>query len=781
MRKLNFLFICLVLGAANLTAQDLTQNVRGTIVDFDSKVPIIGAKVIVLGTEPLQGAVTDINGDFKIEKVATGRIQLRITSSGYQEIFLPNILVESGKEKILQIEMLEDIKTLKTVEVTAESDKSESINKMSTVSAKTFTVEETNRYAGSLNDPARMVSGFAGVTGNPEGDNDIVVRGNSPRGILWRLEGIDIPNPNHFSGNGATGGPISALNGAMLANSDFFSGAFAPEYGNALSGVFDVKFRDGNNEKREYSFSAGVIGLDGTLEGPFKAGYRGSYLINYRYSSIALLDKFGILDFDGIPIYQDASFKFNFPTKNAGTFSLVGMGGVSHIDQTDQNDETGHVYWTYDFGANMGVVGLKHAYIINPKVYVKSYVSMSTASNFGEGEYQKADSTGLFKAEKDLYQDNQLKAQSILNFKLNNKNLFQVGATYTRFNYKYFFEHDYDDENGIMKRENDASGDADMIQSFASWKYRMTNDLTLVSGVHHTHFFLNNTYAVEPRLGLKWNIEKRHTLSLGAGMHSRIESLSTYLYNELQPDGTYKYLNRDMDLSKSIHTVLGYSFQLSENMYIKTELYYQHLYNLPVDNDSTSYYSLVNSSQGIPGYKLVNKGTGHNYGAELTVERFFHKGYYFLLTGSIYKSEYKALDGVLRSTRFDANYASNFLFGKEWEFGDQGNKTFGINTKVSLIGGNRYTPVDLQASIDNGYTVLQNKPYGAKGDDVFFVNLGLTYRCDMKRATHSFKIDIQNLTNNQARVEEYYNDRTKSLEYGTQLSFIPNLIYSIKF
>lgn len=781
MRKFNFLLICLVLGAANLTAQDLTQTVRGTIVDFDSKVPIIGAKVIVLGTEPLQGAVTDINGDFKIEKVATGRIQLRITSSGYQEIFLPNILVESGKEKILSIEMLEDIKTLKTIEVTAENDKSESINKMSSVSAKTFTVEETNRYAGSLNDPARMVSGFAGVTGNPEGDNDIVVRGNSPRGILWRLEGIDIPNPNHFSGNGATGGPISALNGAMLANSDFFSGAFAPEYGNALSGVFDVKFRDGNNEKREYSFSAGVIGVDGTLEGPFKKGYRGSYLINYRYSSIGLLDKFGILDFDGIPIYQDASFKFNFPTKNAGTFSLVGMGGVSHIDQSDQNDSTGHVYWTYDFGANMGVVGLKHAYIINPKVYVKSYVSVSTASNFGEGEWQKADSTGLFTAERDLYRDNQLKAQSILNFKLNNKNLFQAGATYTRFNYKYFFEHDYDDENGIMKRENDASGDADMVQSFASWKYRMTNDLTLVSGVHHTHFFLNNTYAVEPRLGLKWNVKKRHTLSLGAGMHSRIESLSTYLYNELQPDGTYKYLNRNMDLSKSIHSVLGYSFQISENMYAKTELYYQHLYNLPVSSDSTSYYSLVNSSQGIPDYKLVNKGTGHNYGVELTVERFFHKGYYFLLTGSLYKSEYKALDGVMRSTRFDANYASNFLFGKEWEFGNQKNKTFGMNTKISFIGGNRYTPVDLQASIDQGHTVLQNKPFGAKGDDIFFVNLGLTYRCDMKRATHSFKIDIQNLTNNQARVEEYYNDRTKSLEYGTQLSFIPNLIYTIKF
>jgi hypothetical protein len=771
----------LFLAATGLT-QDFKQTVRGTIIDFDTKVPIYGAKVQLVNSNPVKGAIADDLGDFKITDITIGRVQLKITAMGYQDIFLPNILVESGKETVLNLEMLSDLQKVEEVTVVARKDKSEALNKMATVSAKTFSVEETNRYAGSLNDPARMVSAFAGVTGNPDGDNDIVVRGNSPRGVLWRLDGIDIPNPNHFANNGATGGPISALNGAMLANSDFFSGAFAPEYGNALSGVFDVNLRKGNNETREYSFSAGILGIDGTLEGPLKEGYRGSYIANYRYSSIALLDRAGILDFDGIPIYQDGSFKLHLPTKNAGTFTVLGMGGMSTIAQTDQDDETGFIHYKYTFGANMGMVGVKHAYIISPKLYIKSYVSASTSGNSGEGEFQRADSSGLFLSERDGFRDHQLKAQTIANYKINPKNLIQAGATYTHFIYNYFYEDDYDDEDGVMTRWLNSEGSADLMQSFISWKHRLSNDFTLISGAHYTHFLLNNTTALEPRLGIKWAANRRNTFSFGTGMHSRLESISTYLYNELQPDGSYNYINRNLDLSKSIHAVVGYGFNVNENLYLKTEVYFQHLYNMPVHNDSNSYASLINSASGIPDIELVNQGTGRNYGVELTVERFFNKGYYFLLTGSLYKSEFEALDGVTRSTRFDAGYASNFLFGKEWVLGSSKNKTIGVNTKVTLIGGNRYTPVDLAASQAVGYTVFQtDQGFSAKGDPIFFANLGLTYRVDKKRVTHAFKIDVRNVTNHQARIREWYNDRTESIAYDTQLSLIPNLIYTLKF
>jgi len=778
-KNLTILIFLTLLGSAN--AQELTQTIRGTIVDTDSKVPIFGAKVMVVGTSPTKGAITDEHGDFTIDEVTIGRVHLKITAMGYQEINLPSVLIESGKEKILNLEMIEEITEVENVVVKATKDKSESINKMATVSAKTFTVEETNRYAGSLNDPARMVSGFAGVTGNAEGDNDIVVRGNSSRGILWRLDGIDIPNPNHFSGEASTGGPVNALNGAMLANSDFFSGAFAPEYGNALSGVFDVRFRNGNNEKREYTISAGVLGIDATLEGPFKKGYRGSYLVNYRYSSIALLDKIGLLDFGGIPVYQDASFKLDFPTKKAGRFSLIGLGGISNIIQTDDDEETGKVYGRYDFGSRMGVVGLKHLYVVNPKTYVKSYIAATTFGSKETAEEMRSDSTALYNSFNDSFNEHKLKAQSIVNYKYNQKHIFQAGVTYTHSVYDFLILKDLY-EDGVLHKTFDASGDAGMLQSFVSWKYRLSNDLTIVSGIHSTNFFLNSSSAIEPRFGVKWKPAVRHTFSAGYGMHSKVESISSYLYNILQPDGTYWTPNRNLELSKSQHFVAGYGFQLSENVHVKTEIYYQHLYDIPVSKDSTNSYSIINSSSGIPDYELVNEGKGRNYGAELTVERFFSNNFYFLITGSLYKSTYTALDGVERNSRFDANYASNVLLGKEFKFGKKKNKTFGINTKVSLIGGNRYTPIDLAASQASGYTIYQeNNPFSAKGEDIFFLNLGLTYRVDMKNASHSIKIDIQNLTNHQAVVSEFYNERVNKVEQYTQLSLVPNLVYRVKF
>ncbi|MBI3133456.1 MAG: TonB-dependent receptor [Bacteroidetes bacterium] len=779
MKKFLLAFIILLTCFSTAQAQ-LTQTVRGTIVDADAKTPIVGARIIIAGTDPLQGTISDPDGNFKIEKVAVGRVTIQIKSIGYQDLILPGTLVESGKELVLNLEMTEDLKTLTTINVTSDQDNSESINKMATVSGQTFTVDETQRYAGAINDPARMVSAFAGVTGDAEGDNDIVVRGNSPKGILWRLEGIDIPNPNHFANEGGTGGPVNALNASMLANSDFFSGAFAPEYGNAYSGVFDVRFRQGNNETREYAFSLGVMGTEFTLEGPFKSGYTGSYLFNYRYSTIALLDRAGILDFNGIPKYQDASFKLVLPTKKAGSFSLVGLGGISTIFQTDADDEKEITYGTYDFNANLGLVGLKHTCFFGEKTHLKSFIAATTASNGGQAQWLNNDSTSLYTSERQLFTDNRIKFASTLHHKFNAKHTIQTGFIYTFLNYNLYLEENYDN-TGIFTRLVDGDGNSGMLQAFASWKYRANNKLTFITGAHYTRFFLNNNDAIEPRVGAKWQLNPSNSISLGAGLHSRVESLSTYLYTEKKSDGSTYQPNMNLGLTKSAHLVLGYGLQLTENLRFKTELYYQHLYNIPVEDDTTSAHSLINYSSWFPDVHLVNRGTGRNYGVELTLERSFQKDYYFMLTGSLYQSSYTAMDGIERDSRYDAGYAANLLFGKEFKFGDQKNNTIAVNVKTSVIGGNRYTPIDLTASQNAGYTVLQNKPYSAKGDDIFFINLGVTYRLDKPRASHSIKIDIQNLTNNKAAVNEYYNQRTQEIEHSTQLSFIPNLVYTIKF
>ncbi|MCB0842114.1 MAG: TonB-dependent receptor, partial [Bacteroidetes bacterium] len=376
-RHFSLSIFLIILCICNLSfGQSVTQTIRGKVSDQDSEAPLESAKIIVLGTNPLLGAISDENGNFRIDHVPVGRVSIRVSYLGYEDKNVPNLLLNSAKELILNISLIESIHTTEEVVIGAKQNKTEVINEMAMISSRSFSVEETKRYAGAIDDPARMVSAFAGVNGNAEGNNDIVVRGNSPRGILWRLEGVEIPNPNHFASEGATGGPINALNSNMLGNSDFFTGAFAPEYGNAFSGVFDMHLRNGNNEQREYSASLSVLGTDLTVEGPFKKGYAGSYLANYRYSTLALIDNLGILDFNGIPKYQDASYKINLPVGKTHFISLFGMGGISNIlqESTDPENED-RVLWRADAGAKLGVGGLSHIWLINDQMYLKTTVS----------------------------------------------------------------------------------------------------------------------------------------------------------------------------------------------------------------------------------------------------------------------------------------------------------------------------------------------------------------------------------------------------------------------
>jgi hypothetical protein len=225
------------------------------------------------------------------------------------------IEVNSGKELVLNIPLMERIVTKEEIVVTARK-KGEVINEMAVLSAQQFSVEETNRYPGSRMDPARMASNFAGVQGSDDSRNDIVVRGNSPLGVVYRVEGIDIPNPSHFAVSGSTGGPVSILNNKILGNSDFFMSAFPAEYGNSTSGVFDLKLRNGNNNQHEFTGQFGLFGTEVLAEGPMGASGNASYLVMGRYSSLALFQKIGVsIGTDAVPIYGDGAFKFNWKLK----------------------------------------------------------------------------------------------------------------------------------------------------------------------------------------------------------------------------------------------------------------------------------------------------------------------------------------------------------------------------------------------------------------------------------------------------------------------------------
>lgn len=767
-------------------AQTLTQTVRGTVVDRHIQTPMIGATVVIAGSNPLIGATTDINGHFKMEQVPVGVYTLHITYLGYKEIFLPNVTVNSGKETVLNIEMEENIISSKEVIVTADAHKEKPLNEMSMVSARTFSVEETQKFAAAINDPGRMVSSFAGVVSTDDGSNNISIRGNSPNGLLWRMEGVDIPNPNHFSNVGSSGGGVAILSAQVLSNSDFLTGAFAAEYGNALSGVFDLKLRKGNNEKKEFTVKAGVLGLDFAAEGPFAKDYSGSYLVNYRYSTLGILSKMGVLGDESLTTFQDLSFNIFLPTKKYGYFSVFGFGGLSKDVQHAKKDS---VLWIenintkYDdvFFANSGAAGITHSFIINPKTYIRSSLSLSKTSNgdklsFCNEEYN------LIPSIDEKYEEQKLTLMSTLNYKFNAKNLLRSGITVSniRYNLKQSY---YNSSTESLEQFINSQGSTNLLQTFSEWQYRPVEKLTFTGGVHYMELLLNHTFSVEPRAALRWEFSRKQSVSFGYGLVSQIQPLGIYFSEATDGTGNISMPNKKLEFTKANHFVVSYDYLLTPQLRLKTEFYYQMLFHVPIDTAKGSTYSILNQSQDYYMGALQNNGTGRNYGVEFTLEKFLSNHYYFLLSSSLYQAKYTAQDGVERNTRFNTNYVNALTAGKDFEWNKRGkNRTFGINTKILYMGGMRSTPINLNKSIEENTVVYdEGKAFSIQSPAYFRFDAGVSLKNNHRKFTSTWQFDVQNVTNRKNIGGQYFSTEKNKIITYYQTPLIPVLSYKVEF
>ena len=796
----NLIEILILLGflLIGLTAksQNLTQTIRGTVMDKENLMPLIGAEVAVLTTDPISGSTTDVEGLFKIENIPVGRHDLRVSYLGYEQMTIPNLLVTSGKEIVLNLELLESAVQLEIAVVVAEHDKTGTLNEMAMVSARSFSVEETSRYAGSFYDPARMATNFAGVAVGSSDDlsNEIVVRGNSPRGVMWRLEGIEIPNPNHFGSMGNSGGGISMLSSSTLSNSDFYTGAFPAEFGNALSGVFDLNMRNGNNEKREYAIMLGALGLEAAAEGPFTTGGRGSYLINFRYSTLALLDAAGLSPAgDVLPKYSDVSFKLNMPTERAGTFALFGLGGQNSSMFHPKSDSTtwdGEFdEWGFENTQTVGTIGLSHRILLSDNSYLKT-VAIASSDRLLEEDYW-LDEENNYAKRYDVRNDvlsNSYRISTMYNQKFNARNTLRSGLifSYLTFDFKYDDDDNFDDEKGENRiRLFDNHGGTATLQAYSQWKHRFDDRWTFNAGLHYSQLLLNNKFSIEPRAALEWRIDDKQSLSGAVGLHSKMEHLAAYLFEGTLPDGTYRPQNKDLELTKSMHAVLGYDRRLGDNMRMKLEAYYQYLFDVPVETTPNSTNSIINAFDIwdiIGAEEANNDGTGRNYGVDLTLEKFFSQNYYFLVTGSVYKSRYTPINGIEYPTAFDGRYSLHVLGGKEFKVGKNKKNILGLNGKLILSGGNRYYPIDLEKSIENGeHEVFEDQPFAAKAGGYGRFDLGISYKINNAKMTHTILIDVQNVTNRENLHSLYYDNDTQQIEKYTQTGLFPIFNYRIEF
>ena len=795
------LFIVVMLGllpSTPLLGQTSYQVLRGTVTDKISEKPLPGVSVkIWLNSQHFLGGTTDEAGRYEIKNVPLGRFQIAFTHLGYTSVQIPEILVTGGKEVVLDISLEQVFLDVKEVTVkTPLKRKGAVVNDFTAGSGKSFSLDEVTRFAGGRNDPSKLVSNFAGVAANSDSRNDIVVRGNSPIGVLWRIQGLPSPNPNHFAVLGTTGGPVSALNTNALKTSDFLTGAFSAEYGNATSAVFDINFRNGNTSKFEGNFQINAFsGLEINLEGPLNKKNNGAaYLIGYRYSFAEIANKVGLnIGTKAVPKYQDWFFNITTGSGKLGKFSFYGYGGLSNIafigSQLDSTDFYAQSNQDAYDKSNFYALGILHKIDLGKSSYLKSAISFAnTLSNYDQYQYPQLAPPyqNRWLQLSNHEQTNTLRFSSFLNQKVNNQFSFRLGLTGEILGITSL----YLDKTGRpsyfpFDTISNLSKSPSLIQAFGQFRYRITKNLNLTAGLHGMYYTLNQSKALEPRASIAYTVLPEQTLSFSYGLHNELQPAQVYFqtFDELtrQRDST----NRNLGFTRANHFILGYEIHSIPDWSFKLEAYYQILSNIPVEKYSSG-FSLVNAGADFSFPQqvgLVNKGTGFNRGIELSIEKFFSRGYYLLATTSLFDSKYKGSDGILRNSSFNYKYVFNTLFGKEWKIGQNGN-AFTLDGRLSTIGGRYVTPVNVQASKLAGYEILDTLNYNSQRlSDYFRMDLKFGYRINSKKhkISQTFFLDLQNITNRKNIFIEQYNNVKQNAYPVYQIQFFPDILYRIQF
>ncbi|MGA3014624.1 MAG: TonB-dependent receptor [Bacteroidales bacterium] len=784
-----FIFILFLVTSPFLLAGQpiLRSIIRGTVIDKATQSPLVGATIVLLNSNPLSGTSTDKNGNFKLLGVQIGQRQLKVTYVGYLPYITELLTVSSGKETIVVIPLQETVITGKEVEIKGDYRKYQAINKMATVGVRPFTVDETSRFAGSYNDPARMAENYAGVTSGIDNRNDIIVRGNSPMGLQWRIDGMGIPNPNHFAAVGTTGGPVTILNDNLMTNSDFFTGAYPASYGNALSGIFDLHMRTGNNEKHEYWFGIGWNGLEFGSEGPFSKKSNASYLFSYRYSLLDVISRAGI-KLSVVPQYQDLNFKITVPTLKAGVFTIEGIGGLSYIQLFDsQKKQSDWMFPDYgedlSNGSNLGVIGITNQVFTDPSLRIRNQIYFVASE-----VYTKIDSfsniartPSPWAGERSF--ENKLSYSFLIYKKFSAKNSLELNI-----NTDYFLLNFADSvmNKGEFIVNTDSYQKMFFLKGYLLWQHHFSDHFRITNGIYGSRLFMNSTWSLEPRTGLEWVISNGNSIHFGAGLYSQMQPLVIYFVLSHLPDGSTQQSNHNLDFTRCWQLDLDYDHLLNENLHFKAEVYYQHLYDIPVN---PAFPAFALSNQGHEFFldrqyadSLLNKGSGDNYGLEFTFERFLNKNYYFLFSSSLFNSTYTGYDQVTRNSAFDVNYAFNAVGGYELVMGKRkwGVMSFGL--RATWAGGNPYIPFDPAATLSTGEPVLDwGHAYQVRYPDYKRVSLRFGIKRNRPGYNLEFMLDLQYRTNYTNVYLQRIDPKTGEIKNFFQMGFFPMATWRIQF
>ena len=787
-----------VVAGVLLPQSVVAQTIKGSVTDAITGETLIGAAVKVAELKDV-GGITNIDGEFSITITQPGRYTIETSYMGYEPSVLKEVLVAGAKDVVLDITLRESSTDMNEVVIKPRVNKESTVNPTALVGGMMLSMEEASRYAGGYNDPARLVTAFAGVAGQGDG-NGISVHGNAPQFMQYRLEGVEIFSPNHFADLYSAGfGMVSALNSNVITNSDFFVSTFNSSYNNALSGVFDVRMRTGNNSKFENGVQVGSVGIEWTSEGPISKKNNSSFIFNYRYGFSTIARKLKLIDTYGSQYdFQDLSFKLNFPTKKAGTFSAFALG---FIDKSwDVELDIKDIHSIYDASDQEGslynaLLGASHKIHFDNKWTWRTTAAYNMQHNKVDMEYWGLNFDANHKPigfEGKDYPFSYLKQnedRAVFNTELSKQVtprwLLQLGGEYSH----RFFDLNFRTAENVYEPVSPTpyyatKDNTGLASIFWSNLWKPTDNLSFNLGLSGSYFLLSKDFSIEPRASMKWEPGKRHSISLGYGLHSMIEKLDAYFFRNA--DGTMA--NKDLGLSKAHHLLTTYMYKFTDNLNLRFNAYYQYGFDTPVGiNGST--FCTVNRLFNYIEEPLVNEGNTRNYGADITLEHYMSRGFYGQVNGSLFKSEYRGLDKKWRNQLYDRGYMVKVLGGKEWMIGKRKQDVFNVSVKYTLQGGLRHTPIDVDAMRANVAAGIINDQPIYKEDEAMtlqfdptsILDLTVSYKINRKNVGHTIAFEGVNILQHETPYAVHYDLGTGQLRVDKSGISLPNIYYRIDF
>ncbi len=772
--------ILFLMSSNSVSAQ--TGNIFGKVIDEKTKQPLIGANILIMGS--VVGASTGINGEYRISNIPVDIYRLKVSYIGYQTKVKTDVVVKSNRTVFVNVQVQPE--AIEGEEVVVTSGYFERLED-SPISSQSLNNEEVRRSPGSREDVSRMIQNLPGVNPTSDDRNDLVIRGGSPVEVQFLMDNIEVPNPNHFGTQGATGGPIGMINTEFIDKVNFYSGGFTSGYGNKLSGVMEINLREGNKQKFGGKLDLNFGGAGAYLEGPFASG-KGSYLISAHRSFLDLFK--GLLDYGGVPIYSNTQGKINYNLSPNHELSFLWLGGDDKInidydqdlDDFEVNKIDTNYYQNVEFKARQLTVGsnLKSIWSNSFHTILTASHSYSTYMN----DVFEVDVKGLHtnKSKKLLekeeianrlsFSNSSVEQISQLKFDANmilGRTLMLSSGVYAKRNN---FDHDINyipphpnkvDQYGQLPNQwniNVAFNSAYKYGGYLNIKKNLFNFLTINAGGRIDHFDIINSTSFSPRFTLLMDVTNNLTLHSGYGIY--------YQNPEFIWITSHKNNRNELKDLRSDHFIAGLNYLINPDLKLSFEVYYKKYHNYTVANeDGYEMISMANSgaAYGIDLYtqKLTSKGEGFAKGLDFMLQQKMTKSIYGLLSYSYSKTEHKALDGISRPGGFDSRNVINLILGYKL---DKGNE---ISLKFKYAGGRPYTPFDRNMSKEAGDGILDLTNINSERyEDYQRLDLRYDRREFYDWGTIIWYASVENILNKKNVLNHYWNRAQSKTNFNHQ-------------